>query len=139
MPTCSSTTRTCRGIRRKSGTDAATLGSSDADGGRSAHDMLINALNVAAKARAQIRRPVGSTARVTIAVVDTNGSMLGMVRSRDAPVFGADVSLQKARTAALFSSSSAAAFLDGLPNANYLDGTSIPIGRLRHRGADVLR
>ena len=53
--------------------------------------------------------------------------MLGMVRSRDAPVFGADVSLQKARTAALISSNTAASFLDGLPNANYLDGTSIPI------------
>ena len=59
--------------------------------------------------------------------MDTNGSVLGMVRSRDAPVFGADVSLQKARTASLFSSSTAASFLDGLPNANYLDGTSIAI------------
>ncbi len=110
----------------RAGTDMATLGAS-ALTAPEVRAVLVNALNVAAKARAQIRRPVGSTARVTIAVVDTNGSVLGMVRSRDAPVFGADVSLQKARTAALFSSSTAAAFLDGLPNANYLDGTSIPI------------
>jgi uncharacterized protein GlcG (DUF336 family) len=43
-----------------------------------------------------------------------------MVRGRDAPVFGADVSLQKARTAALFSSPGAAAFLAGLPDVSYL-------------------
>ena len=111
----------------KDGTDAATLGAF-ALTTTEVRTLLINALNVAAKARAQIRRPVGNTARVTVAVVDTNGSILAMARSRDAPVFGADVSLQKARTAALFSSSSAGAFLDGLPNANYLDGQSIPIG-----------
>ena len=67
---------------------------------------------VAAHARAQIRRPLSTPARVTIAVVDTNGAILGMVRSRDAPVFGADVSLQKARIAALMSSNTAATFLD---------------------------
>jgi len=43
-----------------------------------------------------------------------------MVRSRDAPVFGADVSLQKARTAAFFSSATAAAFLSALPDVSYL-------------------
>ena len=100
------------------GTDAGTVGSAALTAAE-VKSMLVNALNVAAKARAQIRRPLDSAARVTIAVVDTNGAILGMVRSRDAPVFGADVSLQKARTAALFSSSSAATFLDGLPNANY--------------------
>jgi len=44
-------------------------------------------------------------------VVDSLGVVLGIVRSADAPVFGADVSLQKARTAALFSSRDAAEFL----------------------------
>ena len=109
------------------GTDAATVGSAalTSDEVRS---MLTNALAVAAHARAQIRRPLSTPARVTIAVVDTNGVVLGMVRSRDAPVFGADVSLQKARVAAMMSSNTAATFLTGLPNANYLDGTSIAIG-----------
>ncbi len=111
-----------------SGTDAATLGPATLTAAE-VRAMLTNALGVASHARAQIRRPDGSTARVTIAVVDTNGAILGMVRSRDAPVFGADVALQKARTAALFSSSSAAAFLDGLPDAVYLvGGTTIVIG-----------
>src|SRR5690606_11051427 len=82
--------------------------------------LLAEALAVAERARAQIRRPTGTTARVTISVVDTTGEVLGMVRSRDAPVFGADVSLQKARTAALFSSADAAAFLESLPPARYI-------------------
>lgn len=83
--------------------------------------LLDEALAVANRARAQIRRPLGSQARVTVSVVDTDGSILGMARSRDAPVFGADVSLQKARTATLFSSTSAASFLSALPNTQYLN------------------
>ena len=109
------------------GTDVATLGPATLTT-TEVRSLLTNALNVSAKARAQIRRPLDSTARVTISVVDTNGAVLGMARSRDAPVFGADVSLQKARTAAMLSSSTAGAFLDGLPNAIYLTGASIAIG-----------
>jgi len=60
--------------------------------------------------------------------VDTNGAVLGMVRTRDAPIFGADVSLQKARTAAFFSSSGAAAFLSSLPDAQYLATTAAGVG-----------
>ncbi|HEY3786516.1 MAG TPA: heme-binding protein [Steroidobacteraceae bacterium] len=82
--------------------------------------VLRSALAIAAKARGQIRLPLGDTARVSITIVDTLGSPLGFVRSRDAPLFGADVALQKARTAALFSSSSAAAFLASLPPAQYV-------------------
>src|SRR2546430_5417498 len=55
---------------------------------------LFRSLSVANEARTQIRRPLGTQARVTIAVVDTNGVILGMVASRDAPVFGADVSVR---------------------------------------------
>lgn len=76
--------------------------------------LLDAALGVANRSRAQIRRPLGSQARVTISVVDSAGQVLGVVRSRDAPVFGADVSLQKARTAAFTSSPQAAAFLSAL-------------------------
>lgn len=82
--------------------------------------ILQEALRVANRARAQIRRPLGSQARVSIAVVDTNGNVLGIVRTRDAPVFGSDVALQKARTAAFYSSANAAAFLRELPQVNYL-------------------
>ena len=65
--------------------------------------LLNEAINLANLSRAQIRVPVGTQARVTISVVDTNGEILGMGRTRDGPIFGADVSLQKARTATFFS------------------------------------
>lgn len=84
--------------------------------------LLTRALATANRARAQIRRPLGDPARVTISVVDTNGTILGIVRSRDAPMFGIDVSLQKARTAAFLSSAAAAAALTAAPDAEYLDG-----------------
>ena len=83
--------------------------------------IIIEALGVANRARAQIRRPPGSAARVTVSVVDTNGAVLGIARGRDGPVFGIDVSLQKARTAAFLSSAAAAAALGGVPDAVYLD------------------
>ncbi len=82
--------------------------------------ILSSALSTADQARAQIRLPVGLTAQVTISVVDTHGVVLGMVRTPDAPLFGADVSLQKARSAAFLTSSGAAAFLQALPDAQYL-------------------
>ena len=63
--------------------------------------------------RAAIRQPLGSNARVTIAVVDTNGVVLGLFRQTDAPVFGFDVAVQKARTAAFFSRPNAGTLLSG--------------------------
>jgi uncharacterized protein GlcG (DUF336 family) len=63
---------------------------------------------VMSRARGQIRRPLDSRAQVSISVVDTFGTPLGIVRAPDAPIFGIDVSLQKARTAAFFSGASAA-------------------------------
>lgn len=68
-----------------------------------ARAVLEEAFAVMSRARAQIRRPLDSRAQVTISIVDTHGSVLGIVRSPDAPIFGTDVSLQKARTAAFFS------------------------------------
>jgi uncharacterized protein GlcG (DUF336 family) len=58
---------------------------------------------------------------VTITLVDSNGVILGVVRGRDAPIFGIDVSVQKARTAAFFSSAQAGAALSALPPAVYLN------------------
>jgi len=103
----------------RAGTDAAMVGAAVLTQSE-VRTVLRSALEIANRARAQIRRPLGSQARVTISVVDTQGAVLGMVRTRDAPVFGADVSLQKARTAAFYSSDSAGAYLASLPNARYL-------------------
>ena len=93
---------------------------SSALGAQEVRQVLSSALGVAESARAQIRLPLGLSAQVTITVVDSQGNILGMVRTRDAPVFGADVSVQKARTAAFMSSSAAGGFLVGLPDAAYL-------------------
>lgn len=73
--------------------------------------ILEEAFAVMSRARAQIRRPLDSRAQVSISLVDTRGRILGIVRSPDAPMFGIDVSLQKARTAMFFSGSFAAANL----------------------------
>jgi uncharacterized protein GlcG (DUF336 family) len=83
--------------------------------------ILQSGLDVANRARAQIRVPVGSAAQVSVTVVDTAGVILGLIRSPDAPIFGTDVAVQKARTAAFFSSVSAAAALSALPPASYLN------------------
>ncbi|HKG81203.1 MAG TPA: heme-binding protein, partial [Pyrinomonadaceae bacterium] len=71
--------------------------------------------------RAAIRQPLGSNARVTIAVVDTAGVVLGIFRQQDAPVFGFDVAVQKARTSAFFSSPNAAASLRSAGFGSYVD------------------
>lgn len=73
--------------------------------------ILEEAFAVMSRARAQIRRPLDSRAQVSISLVDTRGRILGIVRSPDAPIFGTDVSLQKARTANFFSGAFAAAEL----------------------------
>jgi len=70
--------------------------------------------------RAAIRRPLGSFAQVNVAVVDAGGKVLGIARTSDAPVFGFDVSAQKARAAAFFSSAGAAAALSAAKLGEYV-------------------
>ena len=76
--------------------------------------ILAEAIKIANRARAQIRQPLGTRAQVTISVVDTAAVILGVIRTPDAPVFGTDVAIQKARSALLFSKTTAAASLNGL-------------------------
>jgi uncharacterized protein GlcG (DUF336 family) len=71
--------------------------------------------------RAAIRRPLGDRARVNIAVVDADGRVLGLFRTQDAPVFGFDVSVQKARSAAFFSNSQAAHLLRSAGFSRFVD------------------
>ncbi|MCW0197365.1 heme-binding protein [Sphingopyxis sp.] len=80
--------------------------------------LLEEAFTVMSRARAQIRKPLDSRAQVTISVVDTFGAPLGIVRAPDAPIFGSDVSLQKARTAAFFSNAQAGAELSANASAD---------------------
>ena len=90
--------------------------------------LVDQALAIANAARAQIRQPLSTPARVTVSVVDTNGVALAVARTRDAPVFGTDVSLQKARTAAFFSSPFAAGDLQAAPQVDYFSAALQPQG-----------
>jgi uncharacterized protein GlcG (DUF336 family) len=104
-------------FRPRAGTEAANA-LTDTE----VREILRSALKTANRTRAQIRRPLGLPAAVTISVVDSSGVILGIARTRDAPLFGIDVSLQKARAATFFSSAQAAAQLTALPDAVYLKG-----------------
>lgn len=100
----------------RAGTDGATNSAPLTQA--EARAVLEEAFTVMSRARAQIRRPLDSRAQVTISIVDTHGSVLGIVRSPDAPIFGTDVSLQKARTAAFFSGAQAGSELGANASAD---------------------
>jgi uncharacterized protein GlcG (DUF336 family) len=76
-----------------------------------ARAILSGAFQVLNRARAQIRQPLNSRMEASVTVVDTNGAVLGFVRTPDAPIFGSDVALQKARTALFFTAPTAASDL----------------------------
>lgn len=82
--------------------------------------ILGDAASVANKTRAGIRQPIGSIARVTMAVVDTDGRVLGIFQQPDAPVFGLDVSVQKARTANFFARADAGTKLTAAGFGSYV-------------------
>lgn len=71
--------------------------------------------------RAAIRQPENSAAEVNISVVDVDGTVLGVFSTIDAPVFGFDVCVQKARTAAFYSSPVAGARLRSAGFGAYVD------------------
>ena len=98
------------------GSDAAEVGT--ALTASEVQTVLAQAFTVMSRARAQIRQPLNSQAQVSITVVDTRGKPLGLVRAPDAPIFGIDVALQKARTAAFFSGSHAGPDLLADPSAD---------------------
>ncbi len=83
--------------------------------------ILGSAATLANTTRAGIRQPLGSNARVTIAVADTNGRILGIFRQLDAPVFGFDVAAQKARTVAFMNRPDAAAVIRSVGFDSYID------------------
>lgn len=82
--------------------------------------ILASGLVVASRLRAQLRKPSSSGARFTLAIADTNGVILGVARSPDAPLSSTDIAVQKARTAAFFSRSDAASLLSGAGFGGYV-------------------
>jgi uncharacterized protein (TIGR03437 family) len=89
--------------------------------------IITQAAQQAYRTRAAIRLPIGAPAEVNITVVDTDGKVLGIFSTIEAPIFGFDVSAQKARTAAFFSSATAGAQLraaEGGRFAKYVDAAA---------------
>jgi uncharacterized protein GlcG (DUF336 family) len=74
--------------------------------------------------RAAIRQPLNSAAEVNISVVDVDGTVLGLFSTIDAPIFGFDVCVQKARTAAFFSKAAAGANLRSAGFGRYVDAAA---------------
>ena len=77
-------------------------------GGLSATDVqtiLSNAEATADQTRAAIRLPIGARARMTIAVADLDGTIIGLRRMQDSTVFSIDVAASKARNMVYFNSS----------------------------------
>ncbi len=72
------------------------------------HQIVDAAVRQALVTRAAIRQPIGVPARVHVCVVDAQGNRIGSFRMDDGTNFSYDVAVQKARTAAFFSSDAAA-------------------------------
>ncbi len=88
--------------------------------------IMTQAAQQSARTRAAIRQPLGSAARVSIAVVDLDGRVLGLFQDDEAPNFGLDVAVQKARTADFFSHPQAGAALRAAGLERYIrDGVPL--------------
>ena len=75
-------------------------------GGLAASDVstiINNAIATANTTRAVIRLPIGSSARMAIAVADLDGTIIGLYRMADSTVFSIDVAASKARNMVYFS------------------------------------
>jgi uncharacterized protein GlcG (DUF336 family) len=101
-------------------------------GGLSATDVQIilgNAEATANTTRAAIRLPIGSRARMVIAVADLDGTMIGLRRMQDSTVFSIDVAASKARNMVYFNSSArAAADLNQVPMGTAVTNRTISFG-----------
>jgi uncharacterized protein GlcG (DUF336 family) len=77
-----------------------------------------SAIDTASLTRAQIRLPLGTRARMVIAVSDLDGNILALYRMPDSPIFSIDVALTKARNVVYFSG----------PNRDSRDLPGVPVG-----------
>ena len=93
---------------------------------------ILDASEAAAnQTRGVIRLPLGSRARMVIAVADLNGTLIGLRRMRDATIFSVDVAASKARNMIYFNSMSrAAADLAPLPIGTAVTNRTISFGAM---------
>jgi uncharacterized protein GlcG (DUF336 family) len=101
-------------------------------GGLSAADVqqiLNNAETTANQTRAVIRLPIGSRAKMVIAVADLDGTIIGLRRMTDATVFSIDVAATKARNMAYFDSATrVAADLNQVPMGTAVTNRTVGYG-----------
>lgn len=100
-------------------------------GGLSANEVdgiVMNAVATANVTRAVIRLPLGSRARMMIAVADLDGTLLAVYRMPDATVFSIDVAVTKARNVIWFSNPPGAVDLPGVPAGTAVTNRTISFG-----------
>jgi uncharacterized protein GlcG (DUF336 family) len=91
--------------------------------------ILDNAEATANTTRAAIRLPLGSKARMAIAVADLDGTIIGLRRMQDSTVFSIDVAASKARNMVYFNSAArTAADLNGVPMGTAVTNRTISFG-----------
>jgi uncharacterized protein GlcG (DUF336 family) len=87
------------------------------------------AVATANQTRAVIRLPLGQRARMVIAVVDLDGSLLALNRMPDATVFSIDVAVAKARNMIYFNSGAVSPLdLSGVPVGTAVTNRTISFG-----------
>src|SRR5579863_589734 len=88
-----------------------------------------NAEATANTTRAAIRLPIGSRARMVIAVADLDGTIIGLRRMQDSTVFSIDVAASKARNMVYFNGSNrTTADLPGVPMGTAVTNRTISFG-----------
>jgi uncharacterized protein GlcG (DUF336 family) len=90
-------------------------------------EIISNAVATAQITRAVIRLPPSSRTRMTIAVADTDGTILGLYRMPDGTVFSVDVAATKARNVVWFSGTGARD-LPGLPAGTAATNRTVSFG-----------
>jgi uncharacterized protein GlcG (DUF336 family) len=91
--------------------------------------ILDAAVATANQTRAVIRLPIGSRARMAIAVADLDGTVLGLHRMPDATVFSLDVAVAKSRNVIYFSGGQRLSQdLPGVPAATAVTNRTIGFG-----------
>ena len=106
------------------GPNAGSFGLTQAD----VSSIISQAVATAELTRAVIRLPSGSRTRMTIAVSDMDGTILGLHRMPDATVFSIDVAVAKARNVIYFSNSAGTPDLPGVPTATAVTNRTIGYG-----------
>jgi len=93
------------------------------------NSIVMNAVATANQTRGVIRLPIGSRARMMIAVADLDGTFIAIFRMHDATVFSIDVAATKARNVIYFSGPTrTTADLPGVPMGTAVTNRTISFG-----------